>query len=491
MSPIHTGNIKLILCEEAHFYIDYEEDEIENIPIIGAKLKIYDKDKKKLLYDNTANNKGEVEFSNDEIKDDVLSFYIELEHPDFKKEPIGGHVIVRSLGEQEYPIYFRRTKLRLKHAPFEKLPTPKEFKRALEVSDEKREYYQTEDGELSNDWNSLKTKAEELLVRNEAIIEKTYGGKMEKFKDQEKLLEQKEKEATTQSEKDAIAKEKAKIKDIKAKWERHEKQKEKFKELVEEHEEKDNTKKLKNFINKSVGADYAEWVTSLALLRHAPHLCHQRINADGVFKEDGIRSGKGSDPDFLITLEDKKRMIVEVKNYGYSSALNLTNQISYQLKCVRLYGMDYAIACNRSTEITDYGNNYNSVFAKPSSQAEIKARSEARAKAKEEFKYSLDFNKKRFDKSKVRAENPLLEEANKLLKDEGKGLRSALIRMYQEALQGSPIWVFIKRLNFRSNLGKINGEDFDLDKHFVNFYANLHVQDRKALHDELQVILEP
>ncbi|MBZ7936586.1 hypothetical protein H2279_08095 [Campylobacter sp. B0100352/1] len=489
MSPIHTGNIKLILCEEAHFYIDYEEDEIENIPIIGAKVKIYDKDKKKLLYDNTANNKGEVEFSNDEIKDDVLSFYIELEHPDFKKEPIGGHVIVRSLGEQEYPIYFRRIKLRLKHAPFEKLPTPEEFKRALEVSDEKREHYQTEDGELSNDWNSLKTKAEELLARNEAIIEKTYGEEMKKANEQ---LQR----AITKEEKDEISKKIGKIKaDKAAKWGRHNKQKKRFEKLVKEHEvpnsKTDNTKRLKNFINKSAGADYAEWVTSLALLRHAPHLCHQRINADGVFKEDGIRSGKGSDPDFLITLEDKKRMIVEVKNYGYSSALNLTNQISYQLKCVRLYGMDYAIACNRSTEITDYGNNYNSVFAKPNSQAEIKARSEARAKAKEEFKYSLDFNKKRFDKSKVRTENPLLEEANKLLKDEGKGLRSALIRMYQEALQGSPIWVFIKRLNFRSNLGKINGEDFDLDKHFVNFYANLHVQDRKALHDELQVILEP
>ncbi|TKX28469.1 hypothetical protein [Campylobacter aviculae] len=490
MSPIHTKNIKLILCEEAHFYIDYEEDEIENIPIIGAKVKIYDKDKKTLLYDNTANDQGKIEFSNSEIKDKELSFYIELEHPDFDKKPIGGHVIVRSLGEQEYPLYFRRTKLRLKHAPFEKLPTPKEFKRALEVSDKKREHYQTEDGELNEDWDSLKTKAEELLARNKAIIEKTYGEEMKKADEQ---LQR----ATTKEEEDKINEKIKKIEaDKEAKNERHNKQKERFEKLVTEHEasdnnngakknqtKTDNTKKLKNFINKRAGADYAEWVTSLALLRHAPHLYHQRINANGVFKEDGVRSGKGSDPDFLITLEDKKRMIVEVKNYGYSSALNLTDQISYQLKCVRLYGMDYAIACNRSTEITDHGNNYNFVFAEPSNQAQ--------AKAKDEKEYSIKFNENRFKKPEDQTKDPLLEEANKLLKDEKKGLRSALIRMYQEALKGSPSWVFIKRLNFRSNLGKINGEDFDLDKHFVNFYANLHVQDRKALHDELQVILEP
>ncbi|HED4594531.1 TPA: hypothetical protein R4422_002021, partial [Campylobacter jejuni] len=199
------------------------------------------------------------------------------------------------------------------------------------------------------------------------------------------------------------------------------------------------------------------------------HLYHQRINADGVFKEDGIRSGKGSDPDFIITLEDKKRMIVEVKNYAYSSALNLTDQISYQLKCVRLYGMDYAIACNKSTEITDHGKNYDSVFKEPNNQA--------KAKTKEEKEYSINFNKKRFKEP----ENQTKEEAENLLKDEEKGLRSALIRMYKEALNGGPSWVFIKRLNFRSNLEKINGEDFNLDKHFVNFYANLHSQDRKEI----------
>ncbi|EMQ5423227.1 hypothetical protein WG265_001677, partial [Campylobacter coli] len=450
MITIHTGEIELMLCEEAHFHEDYE-NKIKNIPIIGAKVKIYDKDKKTLLYDNTANDQGKIEISNSEIKDEELSFYIELEHPDFDEKPIGGHVFLRKgLEKQENPIYFRRTKLRLKHTPFEKLQTPKEFKEALEVSDEERKHYQEKDGELDQDLNSLKAKAEEILARNEAIIEKTYEEEMKKANEQ---LQQ----ATTDKEKDEIKKKIDKIEnDREAKVKRHNKQTVDLKDIVNNK----NTKKLKNFINKRAGADYAEWVVSLALLRHAPHLYHQRINADGVFKEDGIRSGKGSDPDFIITLKDKKRMIVEVKNYAYSSALNLTDQISYQLKCVRLYGMDYAIACNKSTEITDHGKNYKSVFKEPNNQA--------KAKTKEEKEYSINFNKKRFKEP----ENQTKEEAENLLKDEEKGLRSALIRMYKEALNGGPSWVFIKRLNFRSNLGKINGEDFNLDKHFVNFYAN-------------------
>ncbi|EJG9634702.1 hypothetical protein NB035_001837, partial [Campylobacter coli] len=449
MITIHTGEIELMLCEEAHFHEDYE-NKIKNIPIIGAKVKIYDKDKKTLLYDNTANDQGKIEISNSEIKDEELSFYIELEHPDFDEKPIGGHVFLRKgLEKQENPIYFRRTKLRLKHTPFEKLQTPKEFKEALEVSDEERKHYQEKDGELDQDLNSLKAKAEEILARNEAIIEKTYEEEMKKANEQ---LQQ----ATTDKEKDEIKKKIDKIEnDREAKVKRHNKQTVDLKDIVNNK----NTKKLKNFINKRAGADYAEWVVSLALLRHAPHLYHQRINADGVFKEDGIRSGKGSDPDFIITLKDKKRMIVEVKNYAYSSALNLTDQISYQLKCVRLYGMDYAIACNKSTEITDHGKNYKSVFKEPNNQA--------KAKTKEEKEYSINFNKKRFKEP----ENQTKEEAENLLKDEEKGLRSALIRMYKEALNGGPSWVFIKRLNFRSNLGKINGEDFNLDKHFVNFYA--------------------
>ncbi|EEC5845781.1 hypothetical protein G5F45_001924 [Campylobacter coli] len=469
MITIHTGEIELILCEEAHFHEDYE-NKIKNIPIIGAKVKIYDKDKKTLLYDNTANDQGKIEISNSEIKDEELSFYIELEHPDFDEKPIGGHVFLRKgLEKQENPIYFRRTKLRLKHAPFEKLQTPKEFKEALEVSDEERKHYQEKDGELDQDLNSLKAKAEEILARNEAIIEKTYEEEMKKANEQ---LQQ----ATTDKEKDEIKKKIDKIEnDREAKVKRHNKQTVDLKDIVNNK----NTKKLKNFINKRAGADYAEWVVSLALLRHAPHLYHQRINADGVFKEDGIRSGKGSDPDFIITLKDKKRMIVEVKNYAYSSALNLTDQISYQLKCVRLYGMDYAIACNKSTEITDHGKNYKSVFKEPNNQA--------KAKTKEEKEYSINFNKKRFKEP----ENQTKEEAENLLKDEEKGLRSALIRMYKEALNGGPSWVFIKRLNFRSNLGKINGEDFNLDKHFVNFYANLHSQDRKEISADFQVILEP
>ncbi|MEE6538080.1 hypothetical protein VWM66_09500, partial [Campylobacter jejuni] len=348
MITIHTGEIELMLCEEAHFHEDYE-NKIKNIPIIGAKVKIYDKDKKTLLYDNTANDQGKIEISNSEIKDEELSFYIELEHPDFDEKPIGGHVFLRKgLEKQENPIYFRRTKLRLKHTPFEKLQTPKEFKEALEVSDEERKHYQEKDGELDQDLNSLKAKAEEILARNEAIIEKTYEEEMKKANEQ---LQQ----ATTNKEKDEIKKKIDKIEnDREAKVKRHNKQTVDLKDIVNNK----NTKKLKNFINKRAGSDYAEWVVSLALLRHAPHLYHQRINADGVFKEDGIRSGKGSDPDFIITLKDKKRMIVEVKNYAYSSALNLTDQISYQLKCVRLYGMDYAIACNKSTEITDHGKNY-------------------------------------------------------------------------------------------------------------------------------------
>lgn len=458
-----------MLCEEAHFHEDYE-NKIKNIPIIGAKVKIYDKDKKTLLYDNTANDQGKIEISNSEIKDEELSFYIELEHPDFDEKPIGGHVFLRKgLEKQENPIYFRRTKLRLKHTPFEKLQTPKEFKEALEVSDEERKHYQEKDGELDQDLNSLKAKAEEILARNEAIIEKTYEEETKKANEQ---LQQ----ATTNKEKDEIKKKIDKIEnDREAKVKRHNKQTVDLKDIVNNK----NTKKLKNFINKRAGADYAEWVVSLALLRHAPHLYHQRINADGVFKEDGIRSGKGSDPDFIITLKDKKRMIVEVKNYAYSSALNLTDQISYQLKCVRLYGMDYAIACNKSTEITDHGKNYKSVFKEPNNQA--------KAKTKEEKEYSINFNKKRFKEP----ENQTKEEAENLLKDEEKGLRSALIRMYKEALNGGPSWVFIKRLNFRSNLGKINGEDFNLDKHFVNFYANLHSQDRKEISADFQVILEP
>ncbi|EFQ6701875.1 hypothetical protein HZ771_001825 [Campylobacter coli] len=469
MITIHTGEIELMLCEEAHFHEDYE-NKIKNIPIIGAKVKIYDKDKKTLLYDNTANDQGKIEISNSEIKDEELSFYIELEHPDFDEKPIGGHVFLRKgLEKQENPIYFRRTKLRLKHTPFEKLQTPKEFKEALEVSDEERKHYQEKDGELDQDLNSLKAKAEEILARNEAIIEKTYEEEMKKANEQ---LQQ----ATTDKEKDEIKKKIDKIEnDREAKVKRHNKQTVDLKDIVNNK----NTKKLKNFINKRAGADYAEWVVSLALLRHAPHLYHQRINADGVFKEDGIRSGKGSDPDFIITLKDKKRMIVEVKNYVYSSALNLTDQISYQLKCVRLYGMDYAIACNKSTEITDHGKNYKSVFKEPNNQA--------KAKTKEEKEYSINFNKKRFKEP----ENQTKEEAENLLKDEEKGLRSALIRMYKEALNGGPSWVFIKRLNFRSNLGKINGEDFNLDKHFVNFYANLHSQDRKEISADFQVILEP
>ncbi|HEF3965693.1 TPA: hypothetical protein SAH16_001747 [Campylobacter jejuni] len=469
MITIHTGEIELMLCEEAHFHEDYE-NKIKNIPIIGAKVKIYDKDKKTLLYDNTANDQGKIEISNSEIKDEELSFYIELEHPDFDEKPIGGHVFLRKgLEKQENPIYFRRTKLRLKHTPFEKLQTPKEFKEALEVSDEERKHYQEKDGELDQDLNSLKAKAEEILARNKAIIEKTYEEEMKKANEQ---LQQ----ATTNKEKDEIKKKIDKIEnDREAKVKRHNKQTVDLKDIVNNK----NTKKLKNFINKRAGADYAEWVVSLALLRHAPHLYHQRINADGVFKEDGIRSGKGSDPDFIITLKDKKRMIVEVKNYAYSSALNLTDQISYQLKCVRLYGMDYAIACNKSTEITDHGKNYKSVFKEPNNQA--------KAKTKEEKEYSINFNKKRFKEP----ENQTKEEAENLLKDEEKGLRSALIRMYKEALNGGPSWVFIKRLNFRSNLGKINGEDFNLDKHFVNFYANLHSQDRKEISADFQVILEP
>ncbi|MBZ7964978.1 hypothetical protein [Campylobacter sp. 2457A] len=484
MVTIHTGEIELMLCEEAHFHEDYE-NEIKNIPIVGAKIRIYkvqdqdkdknkDKDKRTLLYDNTANDQGKIEFSNSEIKDGEIKLYIELEHPDFDKEPIGGHVFLRKgLEKQKNPIYFRRTKLRLKHAPFEKLQTPKEFREALEMGHAEGKKTQKEDEELSQDWDSLKTKAEELLERNKAIIEKTYDKEMKKAEEQ---LQR----ATTKEEEDKINEKIKKIEaDKEAKNERHDKQKNALEEIVKDKD----IKALKNFINTRAGADYAEWVVSFALLRHAPHLYHQRINADGIF-EDNIGQ-TGSDPDFLITLEDKKRMIVEVKNYAYSSALNLTDQISYQLKCVKLYGMDYAIACNRSTKITNRANNsFGSIESTKLGNTE-------------EAIYSQNFNQQRFGASIKNNKKYDIEENDKKFFEKNqqaryKGLKSILIKMYQDALNNkSPSWVFIKRLNFRNNLGKINGEDFNLDKHFVNFYANLHSQDRKAISADFQVILEP
>ncbi|HED6588234.1 hypothetical protein [Campylobacter coli] len=467
MITIHTGEIELMLCEEAHFHEDYE-NKIKNIPIIGAKVKIYDKDKKTLLYDNTANDQGKIEISNSEIKDEELSFYIELEHPDFDKKPIGGHVFLRKgLEKQENPIYFRRTKLRLKHAPFEKLQTPKEFREALEVSDKERKHYQEKDKELDQKWNNLKAKAEELLARNEAIIKKTYKEEIKKANEQLQG-------ATTKEEKDE-----------RAKQDRHNNQKTNFENIVKEYKASDeDIKKLKNFINTRAGADYAEWVVSFALLRHAPHLYHQRINADGIF-EDNIGQ-TGSDPDFIITLEDKKRMIVEVKNYAYSNALKLTDQISYQLKCVRLYRMDYAIACDRNTKITNGGTNF------------FKSVEDINLGGAKGAKYSKKFNKKRFKVSiKGNTDYDIIEEDDKNFFEKNqqaryRGLKSILIKMYQDALSNRlASWVFIKRLNFRSNLGKINGEDFNLDKHFVNFYANLHSQDRKEISADFQVILEP
>ena len=62
--------------------------------------------------------------------------------------------------------------------------------------------------------------------------------------------------------------------------------------------------------------------------------------------------------------------------------------------------------------------------------------------------------------------------------------------MYQDSLNFKPSWVFVKRLNFRSNLEKINNEKFNLDKHFLNLYSNLHSQDRQALQCQFEVILE-
>ncbi|HED4594552.1 TPA: hypothetical protein R4422_002042, partial [Campylobacter jejuni] len=134
--------------------------------------------------------------------------------------------------------------------PFEKLQTPKEFREALEMGHAEGKKTQKEDEELSQDWDSLKTKAEELLERNKAIIEKTYNEETKKIKNQEKLLEQKEKEVKTQSEQDAIDKEKAKIKDKEKKIEedkgaknkRHNKQKKDLEKIKD-------IKALKNFIN--------------------------------------------------------------------------------------------------------------------------------------------------------------------------------------------------------------------------------------------------
>ncbi|MDE6946766.1 MAG: hypothetical protein K2P14_06255 [Anaeroplasmataceae bacterium] len=435
---IHLKDIRLKLCEGS-FHEDNDKENIQYIPLVNAEVTIWNRDKTKVLYHNTASDNGVLEFSNCEIEDDEFALYLEIKHQDFEETPIGGNLYVRKgMENQENRIYFKRIKLRLKHAPFASLQNPKEFYQALNPSNEERETSAETKEDKENDWDTLVKRAEEIRDRNEAILcEYESKGTEEQFA---------------------------------SKRQRHEKQREDLEEIKREK----NIKKLKRFINARVGADYAEWVTALCLVRHAPYLCNQRISATNIVLEKRGKQ-KGSDPDFLIELDNNKRMLIEVKNYGYSTALKLTNQISYQLKFVRSHGLDYAIACDRGTEIIDHKTNkYKEVM-------EIGLGNSTEAKS------SKEFNEKRYNEKKYKSKR---EEANKLFQNEGKGLRSILIKMYQDALDGKPSWVFVKRLNFRSNLEKINDEKFNLDKHFLNLYSNLHSQDRQALQCKFEVILE-
>lgn len=444
---IHLKDIRLKLCEGS-FHEDNNKKNIQYIPLVNAEVKIWNRDKTKVLYHNTASDNGVLEFSNCEIEDDEFALYLEIKHQDFEETPIGGNLYVRKgMENQENRIYFKRIKLRLKHAPFASLQNPKKFYQALNPSNKYRKGYA--EGDKENDWDTLVKRAEEMLYRNEAILQKY------------------ENEGTEEQ--------------FTSKRKRHKKQRGDLEEMKREK----NIKKLKDFINTRVGADYAEWVTALCLVRHAPHLCNQRISADEIMKlekESGDKTNggikglqdnegqKGSDPDFLIELDNKKRMLIEVKNYGYSTALELTDQIAYQLKFVRSYGLDYAIACDRSTRI---GNRTTKQESSPKNT-----------------NYNFVFGPENEDK-KTKLENDKgLQDLEKAFKRRGQGLRKALIKMYQDALNGNPSWVFVKRLNFRSNLEKINNEKFNLDKHFLNLYSNLHSQDRQALQCQFEVILE-
>lgn len=446
---IHLKDIRLKLCEGS-FHEDNNKENIQYIPLVNAEVKIWNRDKTKVLYHNTASDNGVLEFSNCEIEDDEFALYLEIKHQDFEETPIGGNLYVRKgMENQENRIYFKRIKLRLKHAPFASLQNPKEFYQALNPPN--RKAFKEQDCEQNENWDTLVKRAEEMLDRNEAILQKY------------------ENEGTEEQ--------------FESKRKRHEKQRGGLKEIIKE--EKKDIKKLKDFINTRVGADYAEWVTALCLVRHAPYLCNQRISADEIMKlekESGDKTNggikglqnnegqKGSDPDFLIELDNNKRMLIEVKNYGYSTALELTDQIAYQLKFVRSYGLDYAIACDRGTRI---GNRTTKQESSPKNT-----------------NYNFVFDPKN-EVKKTKLENDKgLQDLEKAFKRRGQGLRKALIKMYQDALDSNSNWVFVKRLNFRSNLEKINDEKFNLDEHFLNLYSNLHSQDRQTLQCEFEVILE-
>lgn len=457
---IHLGDIQLKLCE-GNFHEDNEKS-IQYIPIVKAEVTIWNRDKTKVLYHNTANDDGVLELSNSEINDDEFALYLEINHQDFEKTPIGGNIYARKgMEKQENRIYFKRIQLRLKHAPFAKLQTPKEFHKALNPANKERKQYAQADKEDDDNWENLKKKADEMLRRNEAILQKY--------------------ELEAKNEKDEVKK-KAKEDQLTSKRKRHEKQKKDLEEIKEGKCVKD----LKHFINTRVGADYAEWVTALTLARHAPHLCHQRIDVNGDIQDN--YHGKGSDPDFLINLDNGKRMIIEVKNYGYSSSLELTDQIAYQLKCVREYEMNYAIACNQSTRI---GNR----TIKGASQQTINYDFVIDPKNNSTKNDNNDFNAMLSKNSK---NNKDLQVLKKTFNKRGQGLRKILIKMYQDALNGNSNWVFVKRLNFRSNLESLDKEQssekqpaFDLETHCLNLYSNLHSEDRKAFQCEFEAILEP
>ena len=147
---IHLKDIRLKLCEGS-FHEDNNKKNIQYIPLVNAEVKIWNRDKTKVLYHNTASDNGVLEFSNCEIEDDEFALYLEIKHQDFEETPIGGNLYVRKgMENQENRIYFKRIKLRLKHAPFASLQNPKKFYQALNPSNKYRKGYA--EGDKENDW---------------------------------------------------------------------------------------------------------------------------------------------------------------------------------------------------------------------------------------------------------------------------------------------------------------------------------------------------
>lgn len=194
---IHLGDIQLKLCEGS-FHEDNNKENIQYIPLVNAEVTIWNRDKTKVLYHNTASDNGVLEFSNCEIEDDEFALYLEIKHQDFEETPIGGNLYVRKgMENQENRIYFKRIKLRLKHAPFASLQNPKEFYQALNPSNEERETSAETKEDKENDWDTLVKRAEEIRDRNEAILreyeskgtEKQFASKRKRHEKQRRDLE--------------------------------------------------------------------------------------------------------------------------------------------------------------------------------------------------------------------------------------------------------------------------------------------------------------